>query len=183
MVEMVVGSPGNEAETKKKNKISTCMKSDEIDQIIAPPHPSRTATRCPKSLRVPRRNPEISDFFPASRTAEDSKSIHRLMQRFLGFSAGVNKCSSIGMLLTYKYRLYLKRISQQQANMVVAFGSSKDSSSYMGMSSLDGLGDYRSLSGSGRLPNAQLSLYSYSGMLGRLNSPTGVTQHSLLPQH
>ncbi|KAL8264878.1 hypothetical protein R6Q59_023008 [Mikania micrantha] len=82
-----------------------------------------------------------------------------------------------------KYRLYLKRISQQQANMVVAFGSSKDSSSYMGMSSLDGLGDYRSLSGSGRLPNAQLSLYSYSGMLGRLNSPTGVTQHSLLPQH
>ncbi|KAD5802352.1 hypothetical protein E3N88_13712 [Mikania micrantha] len=53
------------------------MKSDEIDQIIAPPHSSRTATRCPKSLRVPRRNPEISDFFPASRTAEEVQLLHR----------------------------------------------------------------------------------------------------------
>ncbi|KAL8189560.1 hypothetical protein R6Q57_029126 [Mikania cordata] len=78
-----------------------------------------------------------------------------------------------------KYRLYLKRISQQQANMVVAFSGTKDASSYLRMSSLDGLGDYRSLSGLGRLPNAQLSSYSSSGMLGRLNSPTGVTLHSL----
>ncbi|KAD4385115.1 hypothetical protein E3N88_25283 [Mikania micrantha] len=70
-------SPENEAETKRRRIKSSCMKSDEIDQITAPPHPSRTATRCPKSLRVPRRNPEISDFFPASRTAEDSKSLHR----------------------------------------------------------------------------------------------------------
>ncbi|KVH93713.1 CheY-like superfamily [Cynara cardunculus var. scolymus] len=77
-----------------------------------------------------------------------------------------------------KYRLYLKRISQQ-ANMVVAFGGSKDASSYMRMSSLDGLGDFRTLSGSGRLPNAALSSYSPSGMLGRLNSATGVTLHSL----
>lgn len=79
-----------------------------------------------------------------------------------------------------KYRLYLKRISQQQANMVVAFGGSKDASSYMRMSSLDGLGDFRSLS---RLPNAPLSSssssYSPSGMLGRLNSATGMTLHSL----
>ncbi|KAL8208897.1 hypothetical protein R6Q57_008309 [Mikania cordata] len=30
---------------------------------------------------------------------------------------------------THKYRLYLKRMSQQQANMVVAFGSSKEASS------------------------------------------------------
>ncbi|KAI3796091.1 hypothetical protein L1987_38755 [Smallanthus sonchifolius] len=77
-----------------------------------------------------------------------------------------------------KYRLYLKRISQQ-ANMVVAFGGSKDISSYMRMNSLDGLGDFHSLSGSGRLPNAQLSSYSSSGMLGRLNSATGMTLHSL----
>ncbi|KAK1417181.1 hypothetical protein QVD17_26304 [Tagetes erecta] len=77
-----------------------------------------------------------------------------------------------------KYRLYLKRISQQ-ANMVVAFGGSKDASSYMRMSSLDGLGDFRSLSGPTRLPNAQLPSYSPSGMLGRLNSATGVTLHSL----
>ncbi|KAK9060682.1 hypothetical protein SSX86_021388 [Deinandra increscens subsp. villosa] len=75
-----------------------------------------------------------------------------------------------------KYRLYLKRISQQ-ANMVVAFGGSKDA--YMRMGSLDGLGDFHSLSGSGRLPNAQLSSYSSSGMLGRLNSATGMTLHSL----
>ncbi|KAI3775376.1 hypothetical protein L1987_49949 [Smallanthus sonchifolius] len=77
-----------------------------------------------------------------------------------------------------KYRLYLKRISQQ-ANMVVAFGGSKDASSYMRMSSLDGLGDFRLLSSSVRLPNAQLSSYSPSGMLGRLNSATGMTLHSL----
>ncbi|KAF5776491.1 putative response regulator and transcription factor RR-A-type family [Helianthus annuus] len=77
-----------------------------------------------------------------------------------------------------KYRLYLKRISQQ-ANMVVAFGGSKDPSSYMRMSPLDGIGDFRSLSGSTRLPNAQLSSYPPSGMLGRLSSATGMTLHSL----
>ncbi|CAI9285667.1 unnamed protein product [Lactuca saligna] len=77
-----------------------------------------------------------------------------------------------------KYRLYLKRISQQ-ANMVVAFGGSKDASSYMRMSSLEGLGDFRTLSASGRLPGPTLSSYSPSGMLGRLNSATGMTLHSL----
>ncbi|KAI3524335.1 hypothetical protein L1887_02988 [Cichorium endivia] len=77
-----------------------------------------------------------------------------------------------------KYRLYLKRISQQ-ANMVVAFGGSKDASSYMRMNSLEGLGDFRTLSSSGRLPNPALSSYSPSGMLGRLNSATGMTLHSL----
>ncbi|KAL8223457.1 hypothetical protein R6Q57_018932 [Mikania cordata] len=77
-----------------------------------------------------------------------------------------------------KYRLYLKRISQQ-SNMVVAFGGSKDASPYMRMSSLDGLGDSRSLSNLGRLPNAQISSYPSSGMLGRLNNATGVTLHSL----
>ncbi|MFS7935297.1 putative response regulator and transcription factor RR-B-type family [Helianthus anomalus] len=74
-----------------------------------------------------------------------------------------------------KYRLYLKRISQQ-ANMVVAFGSNNDASSYMRMGPLDGLGDFRTLSCSGRLPNAT---YAPSGMLGRLNSATGVSLHSL----
>lgn len=75
-----------------------------------------------------------------------------------------------------KYRLYLRRISQQ-ANMVVAFGGSKDASSYM--RTLDGFSDFRSLSGSGRLPNAALSSYAPSGMLSRLNSATGMTLHSL----
>lgn len=74
-----------------------------------------------------------------------------------------------------KYRLYLKRISHQ-ANMVVAFGGSKDASSYIRMNSLDGLGDFRTLSSTGRLPGGT---YAPSGMLGRLNSATGVTLHSL----
>ncbi|XP_071742199.1 two-component response regulator ORR24-like isoform X2 [Rutidosis leptorrhynchoides] len=75
-----------------------------------------------------------------------------------------------------KYRLYLRRISQQ-SNMVVAFGGSNDASSYMRMNSLDGLGDFHSLSASGRLSNSQLS--SSYGMLGRLNSATGMTLNSL----
>ncbi|GJY09079.1 CheY-like superfamily protein [Tanacetum coccineum] len=74
-----------------------------------------------------------------------------------------------------KYRLYLKRISHQ-ANMVVAFGGTKDASSYMRMNQLDGIVDYRTLSCSGRLPNAT---YASSGMLGRLNSATGVSLPSL----
>ncbi|GJY11145.1 response regulator 12 [Tanacetum coccineum] len=74
-----------------------------------------------------------------------------------------------------KYRLYLKRISQQ-ANMVGAFGGSTDASSYM--RTLDGFSDFRSLSGSERLPNAALSSYAPLGMLSRLNSATGMTLHS-----
>ncbi|KAD2805323.1 hypothetical protein E3N88_38700 [Mikania micrantha] len=39
------------------------MKSAEVDQIIAPPHPSRTASRCQRGIRVPRRFPEESKIF------------------------------------------------------------------------------------------------------------------------
>ncbi|XVF89238.1 hypothetical protein PTKIN_Ptkin19aG0114200 [Pterospermum kingtungense] len=70
-----------------------------------------------------------------------------------------------------KYRLYLKRLSSvatQQANMVAAFGS-KDPS-YLHMGSMDGFGDFRSLSGPGRLSSASLSSYQPGGMFGRLNS-------------
>ncbi|GKE14569.1 two-component response regulator ARR12-like protein [Tanacetum coccineum] len=70
-----------------------------------------------------------------------------------------------------KYRLYLKGISHQ-----VAFGGTKNASSCMRMNPLDGLVDYTTLSCSGRLPNAT---YASSGMLGRLNSATGVSLHSL----
>ncbi|XP_017253699.1 two-component response regulator ARR12 [Daucus carota subsp. sativus] len=79
-----------------------------------------------------------------------------------------------------KYRLYLKRIStaaSQQANMVAALGG-KDAS-YLRMGSLDGYGDYRTLTGSGRLPGTGLSSYAPSGMLGRLNSPAGVSLRGL----
>ncbi|KAD5508360.1 hypothetical protein E3N88_16063 [Mikania micrantha] len=71
MVVYVCSSSGLRNRSKKKKIISSCMNSDEIDQTSAPPHPSRTATRSPKRLRVPRRNPEISDFYRASRTAEN----------------------------------------------------------------------------------------------------------------
>lgn len=78
-----------------------------------------------------------------------------------------------------KYRLYLKRISMQQANMVATFGG-KDAS-YIRMGSIEGIGDFRTLTGSGRLPNAALSSYPPSGILGRLNSPSGVSLHGLAP--
>lgn len=74
-----------------------------------------------------------------------------------------------------KYRLYLKRISNvasQQANMVATFGS-KDGT-YMRIGSLDGYGDLHGFAGSGRIPNS-LSSYSPVGMLGRLNSPAGMS--------
>ncbi|KAI8570421.1 hypothetical protein RHMOL_Rhmol01G0032600 [Rhododendron molle] len=79
-----------------------------------------------------------------------------------------------------KYRLYLKRISSvatQQANMVAALGG-KDAS-YMRMSSLDGLGDFRTLAGPGRYSNSNISPYQTGGILGRLNSPAGMNLRSL----
>lgn len=83
-----------------------------------------------------------------------------------------------------KYRLYLKRISSvatQQANMVAAFGG-KDSG-YMRMGSLDGLGDFRTLTGAGRFVHPALSSYPPAGMLGRLNGVgRNLTPSSLLPQ-
>ncbi|PIN03289.1 hypothetical protein CDL12_24194 [Handroanthus impetiginosus] len=81
-----------------------------------------------------------------------------------------------------KYRLYLKRISSvatQQANMVAAFGV-KDSP-FMRIGPFEGLGDFRSLAGPGRLANAALSPYTTGGMLGRLNSPANVNLQNLTP--
>ncbi|KAJ8768211.1 hypothetical protein K2173_021151 [Erythroxylum novogranatense] len=75
-----------------------------------------------------------------------------------------------------KYRLYLKRLSSgapHQANMFAAF-MAKDSS-YPCMSSLDGFGDFRSLSVPGRFSSASISAYTSGGVLGRLNSPAGLT--------
>lgn len=77
-----------------------------------------------------------------------------------------------------KYRLYLKRINSvqtQQANMVAALGG-RD---YVRMGSLDGLGDFRTLGGSGRYTHAALSSYSSGGMLGRLNSAAGLSVRNL----
>ncbi|GLT25398.1 hypothetical protein SLA2020_005290 [Shorea laevis] len=79
-----------------------------------------------------------------------------------------------------KYRLYLKRLSSvatQQANMVAAFGS-KDTS-FLRMGTLDGFGDFRTLSGQGSLSSTTLSSYHPSGMLGRLNSPSALSLHGI----
>ncbi|KAJ6731778.1 TWO-COMPONENT RESPONSE REGULATOR [Salix purpurea] len=75
-----------------------------------------------------------------------------------------------------KFRLYLKRLScgaNQQPNMVAAFGA-KDSS-YLRMGSLDGFGDFSSVHGSGQLSATSLSSYPPGSLLGRLNSPGGLT--------
>lgn len=88
-----------------------------------------------------------------------------------------------------KYRLYLKRIStvaSQQANMVAALGGVKDSP-FMRMGPFEGLGDFRTLSGQGRIGNAALSHYATGGMLGRLNSPNlniqNLTPSTLIQPH
>ncbi|KAG8367563.1 hypothetical protein BUALT_Bualt16G0084900 [Buddleja alternifolia] len=76
-----------------------------------------------------------------------------------------------------KYRLYLKRNSSvaatPQANMIV--------SPFMRMGSLDGLGDFQTLAGSGQLRNVGLSPFTTGGMLGRLNSPANVNLRNLTP--
>ena len=81
-----------------------------------------------------------------------------------------------------KYRLFLKRINAadaQQANLAAAALGGKDSA-YMRMGSLDGLGGFRTLAGSGRFGQASLSSsYASGGMLGRLNSPSGVSLRNL----
>lgn len=78
------------------------------------------------------------------------------------------------IIFLQKYRLYLKRISNvaSQANLVAALGS-KDPS-YMRYGSLDGYGDFRALTGVGKLSTTSLSSYPPGGMLGRLNTPAGL---------
>lgn len=79
-----------------------------------------------------------------------------------------------------KYRLYLKRIScvaNQQANMVAALGSTD--ASYLRMGSLNGLGNFHSLTESGQFHNTALRSFPHSGMLGRLNTPAGLGMHGL----
>ncbi|KAL0382954.1 UNVERIFIED_CONTAM: Two-component response regulator ORR22 [Sesamum calycinum] len=66
-----------------------------------------------------------------------------------------------GLTRENKYRLYLKRISSvatQQANMVAALGV-KDSP-FMRIGPFEGLGDFRTLAGPGRLANAGLAPYT-----------------------
>ncbi|XP_077238059.1 two-component response regulator ARR12-like [Tasmannia lanceolata] len=74
-----------------------------------------------------------------------------------------------------KYRLYLKRISSvasQQANIAAALGGKEIP--YLPMGAFDGLGDFHGLAGSGQLPRTPFASFQTGGMLGRLNSPTGL---------
>ncbi|TKY73092.1 Two-component response regulator ARR12 [Spatholobus suberectus] len=73
-----------------------------------------------------------------------------------------------------KYRLYLKKATQQ-ANMVAALGGSD---SYLRMGSIDGYGDFCTSSGSGRISNSTLP-YASGGIFGRLNSPAGLNMRGI----
>lgn len=79
-----------------------------------------------------------------------------------------------------KYRLYLKRLSavaSQQANLVAALRGREHS--YLPMASLDGFRNYHAMPGSGQLP--ALTPFQSNGLLGRLNSPTGMGLHRIAP--
>ena len=56
--------------------------------------------------------------------------------------------------------------------MVAGIGGKE--AAYMRISTLDGLGDFRTLTGSGRIASATFSPYTQGGMFGRLNSPGGI---------
>ncbi|KAF3965623.1 hypothetical protein CMV_010213 [Castanea mollissima] len=79
-----------------------------------------------------------------------------------------------------KYRLYLKRIScvaNQQANMVAALGGTD--ASFLQMSSLNGVGNFQTLNGSGQFHNTAFRSFPPNGMLGRLSTPAGLGIHGL----
>ncbi|KAK7283117.1 hypothetical protein RIF29_12414 [Crotalaria pallida] len=81
-----------------------------------------------------------------------------------------------------KYRLYLKRIScvaNQQANMVAALGSTDPS--YLRMGSVSGVGHLQTLSGSGQFHNSAFGSFPPSGMISRLNTPSGLNMHGFPP--
>ncbi|XP_028754041.1 two-component response regulator ORR24-like [Neltuma alba] len=65
-----------------------------------------------------------------------------------------------------KYRIYLRKATQQ-AKMAAALGGE---SSYLRMGSLEGFGEFRTLSGSGRLS----STFASTGIFSRLNSPAAL---------
>ncbi|XP_039033354.1 two-component response regulator ARR12-like isoform X1 [Hibiscus syriacus] len=74
-----------------------------------------------------------------------------------------------------KFRLYLKRIScvaNQQANVAASLGTAD--SSYLRMGPLNGLGNFHALAGTDQLHNAAFRSFPPSGVLGRLNTPSGL---------
>ncbi|KAK8351873.1 hypothetical protein V6Z12_A05G061400 [Gossypium hirsutum] len=74
-----------------------------------------------------------------------------------------------------KFRLYLKRIScvaNQQANMAAALGSVD--STHLRMGTMNGLGNFHTLAGPDQIHNAAFRSFQHSGVLRRLNTPSGV---------
>ncbi|MED6145197.1 hypothetical protein PIB30_022794 [Stylosanthes scabra] len=75
-----------------------------------------------------------------------------------------------------KYRLYLRRVNaitnQQHSNIGSSF-SSGDTSSYLRMSPLTGIGQLQTLNNSGY----GLRSFSPSNIIGRLNTPSGLNAH------
>ncbi|KAG6485298.1 two-component response regulator ORR24-like isoform X1 [Zingiber officinale] len=81
---------------------------------------------------------------------------------------------------TFKYRLYLKRLSLvagQQASVVASVGGRH--SSYLNMASLNGFRNYYTIGGSRQLPTIG-SLQS-NGVLGRMNGQSMIGMQGLLP--
>lgn len=65
----------------------------------------------------------------------------------------------------------------QQANMAAALGGTD--SSYLRMSSLNGLENFHTLNGSGQFHNTSFRSFPPSGLLGRLNTPAGMGMRGL----
>lgn len=86
----------------------------------------------------------------------------------------------ISWVVLQKYRIMLRRIQSmedQPTNTVVELGG-KDFSS-MPMTSVHGLGDFRTSSGSERISNSGLSISQTGGILGSVNSPARISLHNL----
>ncbi|KAG2700275.1 hypothetical protein I3843_07G223400 [Carya illinoinensis] len=79
-----------------------------------------------------------------------------------------------------KYRLYLKRLNSmvnQQANLAAAFGGTDSSNLRVG--SLNGRDSFHTLIGSGQFHNTAFRSLPPGGLLGRLNTPSGLGMHGL----
>lgn len=68
-------------------------------------------------------------------------------------------------------------MANQQANMVAALGTSD--SSYLRMTSVNGVGNFHPLTGPGQFHNNAFRSFPPSGMVGRLNTPAGLGLHCL----
>jgi len=76
-----------------------------------------------------------------------------------------------------KYRLYLKKATPHDTNMVAGLGGGNDS--YLRMRGIDGYADFCTSTRSGRIASTTLPSYAPSGVFGRLNSPAGLNMRGI----